>query len=125
MRESSGVLGQLYRDISNDNAMREFMNNQHRFQIKLQYALDYNILEKASSPEVLHSYLPEVFSVLVNPMEIALRQIMLTFKLQTEASLFASDLKFKLCDDSIGNHYKNDPGFKSDDSLILLNNKLN
>jgi hypothetical protein len=38
--------------------------------------------------------------------------------------LFACDLKYKLCDDQMGNFYKNDPGYKSDESLILLNNKM-
>jgi len=51
-------------------------------------------------------YLSEIFARIVQPMEAELRNLMLLFKLQTEASLFASDLKFKLCDDNIGNSNK-------------------
>jgi hypothetical protein len=31
MRKSEGILGQLYRDISNDQAMNDYMKNQFRF----------------------------------------------------------------------------------------------
>lgn len=43
---------------------------------------------------------------------------MILFKLSSESALFASDLKYKLCEESF---YKNDPGSKSEDTLIILN----
>jgi hypothetical protein len=51
---------------------------------------------------------------------------MLNFRLQTEASLYASDLKFKLCDDQ--SSYRGEAlsygSSKSEDSIIILNNYL-
>ena len=33
MRISEGVLGQLYRDLSNEKCYKDFMNNQYRYQV--------------------------------------------------------------------------------------------
>ena len=59
-------------------------------------------------------------------MEAKLRLLMFNFRLQTEASLYASDLKFKLCDDF--SSYRGEAvsygSSKSDDNIIVLNNYL-
>ena len=47
---------------------------------------------------------------------------MIQFRLQSEAALFTSDLKYRLCDQS---SYKCDPGMKPDTTMIVLNEKLN
>jgi len=67
----------------------------------------------------MHDYLPELFLEVVVPMSRHFRQLMLMFKLQTEASIFASDLRYKISDDSQA--YKNVEGYKPDESLIVLN----
>lgn len=66
----------------------------------------------------MHFYLPLVFQRIVKPMEQQLKSLMILFKLSSESALFASDLKYKLCEDSF---YKHDAGCKSEDTLIILN----
>ncbi|CDW77053.1 rna-directed rna polymerase [Stylonychia lemnae] len=123
-RVSQGILGKLYRDINNESAIRDFMKNQFKFQVLFQYELNHQILQKCSNFKLLNHYLPKVFKSIVKPMEVQFRQLMITFKLQSEAQLFACDLKFKLCDEQMNNFYKNEPGYKSEESLIILNNKI-
>ena len=57
-------------------------------------------------------------------MEAKLKDLMLSFKLSCESSLFKSDLRFKLADDSSAQMLLSQPGFKADDSLFVLNQKL-
>jgi hypothetical protein len=40
MRKSQGVLGKLYRDLHNEQAMEAFLRNDYRFSIMLDYQLD-------------------------------------------------------------------------------------
>lgn len=72
----------------------------------------------------MHYYLPQVYIDIVDPMSKNLRQLMLLFKLQTEASIFASDLRYKLCEEPKTSSFKNVEGYKPEESLIVLNNKL-
>lgn len=44
MRISNGILGQLYRDISNEKAMEELLRFDWENSIKLEYELDTRIL---------------------------------------------------------------------------------
>ena len=68
MRPSDGILGQMYRDISNEQAMEELLVQDHRAAIKLDYALDERILGQVKDTEVMLSYLPEVYREIVKPM---------------------------------------------------------
>lgn len=43
-KKSQGVLGHLYRDAKSDDALKEFMNNEWKNSIKLDYVIDENII---------------------------------------------------------------------------------
>ena len=68
MRPSDGILGQMYRDISNEQAMEELLVQDHRAAIKLDYALDERILGQVKDTGAMLSYLPEVYREIVKPM---------------------------------------------------------
>ena len=57
MRKSQGVLGKLYRDLHNEQAMEAFLRNDYRFSIMLDYQLDQRILSFPVSPAEMHKYL--------------------------------------------------------------------
>jgi len=84
------------------------------------------MLRKASSAEVMCHYLPYVFEHIIVPMEGKMRLLMKNFRLQTEASLYVSDLKFKLSDElSFQMKVQNVVGSGlSDDNVVSLNNVL-
>ena len=46
MRVSQNVLGHMYRDISNDQALEELLLQDHRASIQMKYELDYRILNQ-------------------------------------------------------------------------------
>lgn len=77
--ESDGVLGHLYRDISKDNALLQFMHNDWKNSICLQYSLDENILGLCSDRHLMHSYLEQVYTIIVLPMGTLLKKIMIYF----------------------------------------------
>ena len=54
-------------------------------------------------------------------MENQIRSMMVTFKLAIEGELYATDMRFKLCDDSLQNYYKGDPGLKHENAIMILN----
>ena len=68
MRPSDGILGQMYRDISNEQAMEELLIQDHRAAIKLDYALDDRILGQVKDTGAMLSYLPEAYQEIVKPM---------------------------------------------------------
>jgi hypothetical protein len=72
-RESTGVLGLLYRDLSNEKVFSDFMLNQYRFQVSKIWELSPQIISKASSPDAFHTYLPIVYTSIVVPMEKEIR----------------------------------------------------
>lgn len=54
-----------------------------------------------------------------------IKSIMAQYLLANESELFASNMNFKMCDDSLGNKYKsNDPSLKQEYTLINLNQKM-
>ena len=60
MRESQGILGLLYRDLSNEQSYHDFMKNQYTAQVLFKWQLDKRILAKASN--TMHSYLIPVYT---------------------------------------------------------------
>ena len=68
MRPSVGILGQMYRDISNDQAFEELLIQDHRAAIKLEYVLDARILGQVKDTKAMLSYVPEVYKEIVKPM---------------------------------------------------------
>ena len=63
---SNGILGILYRDIQNENALYQFIKNDWENSICLQYSLDDKILGLvSSSSRQMHQYLFEVYREIV------------------------------------------------------------
>ncbi len=132
IRESTGILGLLYRDLSNEKVYSDFMLNQYRFQVSKLWELSPQILQKASSTDAFHSYLPIIYTSIVVPMEKDIRSLMLTFRQHSESTLFASDLRFsisKQTTDDIQSTFKflkqdQNGGQKPDEVLEVLNQKL-
>jgi hypothetical protein len=96
VRESPGVLGRLYRDLSNEPAYKSFLQNEYAHQVLMQWELDKRIMSKVSSELQMFEYLHPVYSRIVLPMERKIRGLMFLFRQHTEAALFASDLKFHI-----------------------------
>lgn len=71
-------------------------------------------------------YLPAVFKSIVVPMEGDLRMLMRNFRIQTEASLYVTDLRFKVSDDvsSAKKEAQIYGSSLSDDNISTLNNSL-
>lgn len=69
---STCVLGTLYRDISNDQAMELFMQFDFKNAIKRDYELDMRILGQVKDTNRMHSYLPLVHAELVRPLQLRL-----------------------------------------------------
>ena len=96
--ESEGVLGYLYRDIKTENALIEFIDNEWKNSITLQYELDQNILYLVGENKIqMHRYLIACYNEIIKPMTLYLRKTMMHFMLANEGELFACDLKFRLC----------------------------
>ena len=126
MRKSHGVLGQLYRDISNEQAMEAYLKNDYKHAILLDYKLDPRILSLPANVAEMHRNLHLVYRKLVVPMTQKVQKLMAEFCFATEAELFASDLHYKFCDDSMGkkNLYRNDEPMKHEDLMDRLKGKL-
>lgn len=73
----------------------------------------------------MHSYLLLVYNEIVLPMTMRLRQIMLEMNFGCEAEIFASDLRFKMFDDSSYNCYKSPIPLKNEDAMTFLKTRLN
>ena len=110
MRQSDGILGILYRKISCDQPMYEFQLQDYKSSVLLDYKLDQKILRLATDQQKMHSYLPIVFSEIVQPMIKAIRKLMLQYVFVAEAEIFTSDLHFKMFDSSTQNQYKGGEG---------------
>lgn len=57
-------------------------------------------------------------------MTLKIKQLLGEFHFATEAELFASDLRYKFCDDSLRNIYRNDYPQKHEDLMDRLKGKL-
>jgi hypothetical protein len=57
-------------------------------------------------------------------MTLKIKQLLNEFHFATEAELFASDLRYKFCDDSLRNIYRNDYPQKHEDLMDRLKGKL-
>ena len=64
-RKSVGVLGVLFRDISNDAVMETFIEQDYLTAIKFEYELDQRIIDQVKSTVNMHSYISEVNSIIV------------------------------------------------------------
>ena len=73
MRVSTGILGQLFRDISNEKAMEELLRFDWENAIKNDYELDTRILAQTKDSVLMHSYLAEVYHEVVKPMNQRLK----------------------------------------------------
>lgn len=125
IRISDGVLGKMYRDISNEVPMNNLLNFDYKKSIQLDYELDSRILGQTKNREFMHSYLLLVYNEIVLPMTMRLRQIMLEMNFGCEAEIFASDLRFKMFDDSSYNCYKSPIPLKNEDAMTFLKTRLN
>ena len=115
--QSDGVLGILYRDIKCDNAQSNFISNDWKKTIRLEYNLDPKILSLGQKP-MMHKYLLDVYTKIVLPMTTTFRKIMMYFLLATEGELFSCDLKFRMCQMTEDkNFYQGDPGCKVEDAI--------
>lgn len=95
------------------------MENEYKRTIMWEYSLDPSILSLSLGTARMHSYMPEVFWLIVIPMTEQIRQIMVSYSFTSEAELFASDMRFTTCDPSIGYRAKN-IGMDHDDSMERL-----
>ena len=124
-RISTGVLGHLYRDVSNEEPMQAFIKQDYLTAIMYDYELNQRIIDQVENTALMHSYLSEVNSTIVQPMIKKLKEIMIEFNFASEAELFASDLRFKMFDETNDNRYKCDIPLKNEDAMARLKGKLN
>lgn len=61
LRTSDGILGQLFREISNEKAMEGLLKYDFEMAIKMEYELDPRILAQVKDSNRMHSYLKEVY----------------------------------------------------------------
>jgi hypothetical protein len=87
------------------------------------YDFDYSIINLGDINKV-NEYLGRVYSEIVAPMEKQIKLVMIQFQFAIESELYASNLNFRLCEDSTNNRYKGDPSLKQEYSVINLNQKL-
>ena len=125
MRESKGVLGQMYRDISNEQAMEELLRQDHRASIRLDYQLDKRIIGQVKDTKAMLSYLSEAYEVIVKPMTSRLKQLSMDMNFGYEAEIFASDLRFSMFGDKSCEEYKAAQPMKLDDLDQYINGRLN
>ena len=125
MRQSNGILGKLYRDISNDQALQQLLESDFSTAIECRYTLDKRILNQVKDWKLMLSYLQEVYSKIVRPMVLRLRNLMMEMNFGCEAEIFASDLRFKMFDDSQSNMYKGQVPLKNEDAMTSLKARLN
>ena len=123
-RLSDGVLGVLYRDISNEGPMEAFIRQDYQTAIKFEYELDKRIVAQAQNPALMHSYLSGVNSSIVQPMIKKLKQLMMEFNFASEAEIFASDLRFKMFDSTSDNRYSCNIPLKNEESMNRIKGKL-
>ena len=64
------------------------------------------ILDQVKDTKIMLSYLPEVYEGIVKPMNKRLKQLALEMNFGCEAEIFASDLRFKMYEDSSCDVYK-------------------
>ena len=64
-RISAGVLGHLYREISNDEVMETFIEKDYLTAILYEFELNSSIVEQVQNTALMHSYLSEVNSSIV------------------------------------------------------------
>ena len=105
MYESQGILGQLYREISNREAMEKLIQFDYEMAILCLYELDLRIVNQTKNMTLMCSYLQEAYLEIVKPMNEELKKLMLKMNFGCEAEIFASDLRFKMFDDSDDNIY--------------------
>lgn len=117
MRVSTGILGQLYRDISNDEAVANLLTHDYTTAILNDYQLDKRILGQAVNRGQMHAYLAEAYDQIVKPFMFRLRQLMLEMNFGCEAEIFASDLRHKLFDDGPYNVYRSSAPMKNEDAM--------
>ena len=123
-RVSHGVLGKLYRDIRNEQAMDDFINADYETAIKFEYSLDQRVIDQAINTGLMHSYLSEVNKGIVQPMIKTLKQFMLEFNFASEAEIFSSDLRFRMFDDNCDNRYRCNIPLKNEETMSRLKGKL-
>lgn len=61
LRTSQGILGQLFREISNEKAMEGLLKFDFEKAIKMEYELDLRILAQVRHSLHMHSYLKDVY----------------------------------------------------------------
>jgi hypothetical protein len=100
IRKSNGILGKLFREISNTKVIDDLLEDDYNHSIRLNYKLDAKILALSKNHTQMFKYLRPVFKQIVRPLIQAIRQIMLFFGFCMEAYMFATDLRFGLLEDS-------------------------
>ena len=118
------MLGKLYRDIRNEQAMDDFINADYETAIKFEYSLDQRVIDQAINTGLMHSYLSEVNKGIVQPMIKTLKQFMLEFNFASEAEIFSSDLRFRMFDDNCDNRYRCNIPLKNEETMSRLKGKL-
>ena len=100
------------------------MKNDYKYSIMLDYKLDPRILGLPANIAEMHRNLQLVHRKLVVPITQKVKKLMAEFCFATEAEIFASDLRYKFCDDSNRNMYRNDFPQKHEDLMERLKGKL-
>lgn len=72
----------------------------------------------------MHQHLQLASQKLVQPMTLEIKKLLSEFCFSNESELFASDLRYKFCDDSLRNVYHNDYPQKHEDLVDRLKSKL-
>ena len=72
-------MGHLYRDAKTDEALLEFIKNEWKMSIQIEYEIDRNILNLCDDREKMHSYLKICYQQIVEPMTIEFKNLMVHF----------------------------------------------
>lgn len=117
---SQSINGILYRQVDTEMYYEACISHEHKFSIKLEYAMNNIIIKKDTT---FHKYLKDVYVNIVLPLEEELKGLMFDFTITNEAELYCSEFSFKM-NDASGEKYIGDPASKPEDSVNKLNARL-
>ncbi len=108
-----------------DSQYENILNKEFDYSIKLHYKLVSWIFRDEKKVEVhILRWLSEVYRDVVQPLTLAIKQIMQDYYIVNEAELFCSDLEFKVSDDRITKRFIGDGARNSEDVRLSCNDRI-
>lgn len=108
-----------------DSQYENILSKEFDYSIKLHYKLVSWIFRDEKKVEVyILRWLSEVYRDVVQPLTLAIKQIMQDYYIVNEAELFCSDLEFKVSDDRITKRFIGDGARNSEDVRLSCNDRI-